>query len=106
MSISGRSLTTALVWYNVRGITGGDMTTMSAAVLDRLAEEVDRLPVPERLWLLERLVHSLRRDALSRVTASDAELAAMAADPAIQRELSEIDREFSAAEADGLPEEC
>jgi len=68
---------------------------MNAATLDHIADEVDRLPLPDRLWLLERLVRSLRRDTARR--ASDADLAAMAADPDIRRELAEIDREFPLA---------
>jgi hypothetical protein len=62
--------------------------------------------LPEQLWLLERLVGCVREQtgAAWHFEMSDVEeqLAAMANDPAIQRELKTIAQEFAAADADGL----
>jgi hypothetical protein len=62
-----------------------------------------RLPAlswDEQLLLLERLARRLREETPERRIGGD--LAEMAADPAIQRELKAIDREFVTAESDGL----
>jgi hypothetical protein len=44
-------------------------------------------------WLIERLAHSLRESTLKDQNILDNQLAAMASDPEIQRELKEIDEE-------------
>ncbi|MFO0967357.1 MAG: hypothetical protein U0793_17500 [Gemmataceae bacterium] len=51
------------------------------------------LPYEERLWLIERLAHGLRRSARN-ARSLDLALAEMAEDPEIQRELSAIAEEF------------
>lgn len=76
--------------------------SMNMLQLTRLEQEITRLPEDEQLWLVERLTHCLKRS--SRPSEEGAQLAAMAADPEIVRELRTIDREFAVAEADGLGE--
>jgi hypothetical protein len=56
----------------------------------------------ERLWLIERLAHSLRAGLSSARPDWTQALAAMAADAEVQRELQQIAREFAPAEMDGL----
>jgi hypothetical protein len=72
---------------------------------DRLAEierQIDELAAEERLWLIERLARGLRSDSADVRMALEQELAEMAADPDIQRELRDIAEDFSATETDGL----
>ena len=52
---------------------------------------------------MERLVRTLRQRA-AQPLASDADLALMASDPAMQRELAEVQAEFAVTELDGLDE--
>jgi hypothetical protein len=68
--------------------------------LHDLEEQARRLTAEEQLWLIERLVHHLRAAQPSGPTPSEADLAAMAADPDIQRELRAIERDFSGTEQD------
>ena len=63
---------------------------------------IDQLSLAEQLWLMERLAHRLRARALQPLTVQDSDLAAMAHDPAIQRELRQITVEFTLTEAEGL----
>ena len=51
---------------------------------------------------MERLAHRIRTRTLQTPTVPESELAAMAHDPAIQRELQQINAEFAVTEADGL----
>ena len=60
-----------------------------------LEKQITELTYEDKLWLLERLAYTLRKDVSS-------DLDAMAADPDIQRELSAINTEFRVAEEDGL----
>jgi hypothetical protein len=70
--------------------------------LETIEAEIAQLPLAEQLRLIERLASRLRAHALGTSTVQDSELAAMANDPAIQRELRRIDAEFASTEADGL----
>jgi hypothetical protein len=54
-----------------------------------------------QLTLLERLIHRVRETVTGKDT-WESDLAAMAADPEVQRELSRINAEFGVTEADGL----
>ena len=74
---------------------------MATAVND-IEREFARLSPEAQLSLLERLVHHLRIKVAGDQQNWEADLAAMAADPEIQRELRRIDLEFSATETDGL----
>lgn len=74
---------------------------MDEAVLAELERRIQRLSVAEQRRLLDRL--ALRLGAVGTApTGLDPELARMAADPEIQRELREIEQEFSGTEMDGL----
>jgi hypothetical protein len=75
---------------------------MALSPASEIESQFARLPTEGKLSLLERLVHNLRQSFDSRQDSWEAELSAMAADPQMQRELSVINAEFRAAEADGL----
>ena len=72
---------------------------MSHSILTQLEERFSQLPVSEQKALLERLA---RRFYVQAGNGDEDVLAQMAADPDIQREMREIDREFAFADADGL----
>ena len=75
---------------------------MSAlSLLNELEENIRRLPLDDQLLLIERVSHRIRTD-ISGKTNIGAQLSKMAADPEIQKELQEIEQEFSATEQDGL----
>jgi len=70
-------------------------------LLSELEENISQLPLDEQLLLIERLSHRIRAN-FSAKTDMDTQLSEMAADPEIQREIQEIEREFSVTEQDGL----
>ena len=74
---------------------------MATAVLSEIESEFARLSPEAQLRLLERLVHRARVTVAGADT-WESDLARMAADPEVQRELSCIDAEFGVTEADGL----
>ena len=75
---------------------------MSApSLLNELEENILRLPLDDQLLLIERVSHRIRNDISVKMDI-DAQLSKMAADPEIQKELQEIEQEFSATEQDGL----
>jgi hypothetical protein len=61
--------------------------------LKAIAKFIDALNLTEQLWLLEHIAHQIRVRN---------ELVAMAQDPQIQAELSQIQREFATTDFDGL----
>lgn len=65
------------------------------SVLNELEKNISRLTLDEQLQLIERVSHRIRADVVAK-TDLDAELSEMAADPEIQKELREIEFEFSA----------
>ena len=75
---------------------------MATPALSEIESEFARLSPEAQLSLLERLVHRARLTAHGRRDTWEADLAAMAADPEMQRELSRINAEFGTAQADGL----
>ncbi len=75
---------------------------MTTSTLERLETDIAQLSLAEQLWLMERLAHRIRQQALRPLRVQDDDLAAMAADPAIQSELQQIDAEFAITELDGL----
>ncbi len=75
------------------------MTTPS---LERIETDIAQLSLTEQLWLIERLAHRIRQSTLRRLIVQESDLAAMAADPAIQREVQQINDEFASTEMDGL----
>jgi hypothetical protein len=70
--------------------------------LDRIESDIDRLSLPDQLWLMEHLAHRIRSRAIQPLDIQEGDLAAMAADPDIQHELEQIAAEFMVTEADGL----
>lgn len=68
----------------------------------QIESSFSQLSVSEQLLLIERLVHQVHEVTLKRRGEFYQQLAMMAADPEIQRELQRIELEFSNAEADGL----
>ena len=75
---------------------------MAATAPNEIESEFARLSPEAQLSLLERLVHQTRLAVSRRDESWESELSAMAVDPELQRELSRINAEFGAAEADGL----
>ncbi|MBI4663214.1 MAG: hypothetical protein HY735_30775 [Verrucomicrobia bacterium] len=69
---------------------------MAKPALSQVEDEFARLSPEAQLSLLERLVHRARVAVASRPTTWEADLAAMAADPEMQRELNRINTEFYA----------
>ena len=69
----------------------------ASSLLTELEENIRRLSLDEQLLLIERVSHRIRTD-ISGKTDIDAQLSKMAADPEIQKELQEIEYEFSAIE--------
>lgn len=74
---------------------------MHVSVLSQIEEHIQQLSLVEQLWLIERLAQRLRAHLRAPNTCEHA-LAAMAADPDIQRELRCIEEEFAPATADGV----
>ena len=73
--------------------------------LDALAElkyRVSLLSHHEQLRLMEHLAHELREEESRSRKEFEEGVAAMAADPDIQREIKAIHEEFAGAELDGL----
>jgi hypothetical protein len=75
---------------------------MAEPVLSEIEDEFALLSPEAQLSLLERLVHRARVAVSGCRDNWEADLSAMASDPEIQRELSQINAEFSVTEADGL----
>jgi hypothetical protein len=74
---------------------------MNLTVLSQIEARLDELSFAEQLWLLERLAQRLRAQMIVH-SPLEQQLAAMAEDPDIQRELQRIEEEFAPAAADGL----
>ena len=73
----------------------------ASSLLTELEENIRRLPLDDQLLLIEPVSHRIRNDISGKMDI-DAQLSKMAADPEIQKELQEIEQEFSATEQDGL----
>ena len=78
---------------------------MTTPTLERIETDIAELSFAEQIWLMERLAHRIRQQTLRPLLVKDDDLAAMAADPAIQSELRYIQAEFVVAELDGLDSE-
>jgi len=74
---------------------------MNLAVLSQIEARIDQLSLAEQLWLLERIAQRVRAQMIV-YSPFEPQLAAMAEDPDIQRELQRIEEEFEPAAADGL----
>ncbi|MDQ3684890.1 MAG: hypothetical protein M3430_04730 [Acidobacteriota bacterium] len=77
-------------------------TLMAQSVLSQIEDSFSQLSVSEQRRLIERLVRRVHQNAPNEESDLDNQLALMAADPEIQSELRDIEREFAHAEADGL----
>lgn len=75
---------------------------MDATVLEKIEADICQLSFPDQLLLIERLAHRIRAQALPSQASLADELAAMANDSDIQRELRQIETEFADTETDGL----
>ena len=71
------------------------------SIVRDLEEKISRLSTDEQMQLIERVSHRMRAVNTS-IRDVDAQLRKMAADPEIQKELREIESEFSPTEGDGL----
>ena len=78
---------------------------MTSPTLDTIEAAIEQLSLPEQLTLMERLASRIRSRTLRAPAARDSDLAAMANDPDMQRELRQIEAEFAVTEADGLSAE-
>ncbi|HEX9974951.1 MAG TPA: hypothetical protein VGD14_23050 [bacterium] len=74
--------------------------------LTQIEQSIDIMSYDELLYLLEKLVSTLRQKSSSKILTSqkvfEQQIAKMAEDPDVQRELVEINREFAMTELDGL----
>ena len=70
-------------------------TKEKSSNLKTITKSIDALNLTEQLWLLEHIAHQIQMRN---------ELSAMAQDPKIQSELTQIQQEFSVTEFDGLLE--
>ncbi len=75
---------------------------MATPVLNEIEIQFARLSSEAQLSLLDRLKRRVRVSLSDPHENWDAELSAMAADPQMQRELSQITAEFNVTEDDGL----
>ncbi|MGH9760570.1 MAG: hypothetical protein ACREDR_43855 [Blastocatellia bacterium] len=75
---------------------------MNQSMVLQIEDTFRRLPISDRLLLLECLVHQVHLDTLRQTSDLDSQLALMAADPEIRNELERIEQEFAHTAADGL----
>ena len=74
--------------------------------LSQLEAAVNELSLRDHLWRMEPLFQQIRQRSLGRPAVNDCELEPMARDPAIQRQLKEIEAEFALAECDRLGDDA
>ena len=75
---------------------------MSEFTLSQIEERFSKLPISEQRGLIDRLVRRVNEQTSNQNKDVDDQLAQMAADPDIQREVQEIEREFALTDSDGL----
>jgi hypothetical protein len=73
---------------------------MPSTALQTIEKQLPLLSQDEQLWLIEHLAQHLRKPSASIDFRTEMEV--MANDPEIQKELRDIQAEFSIADADGL----
>ena len=78
---------------------------MSIEVLERIEADIQQLSLDEQLRLIEHLIQQIRTQSRTPESQRAAQVAAMATDPEIQRELRQIAAEFAGTELDGLQED-
>ena len=79
---------------------------MNASSIERIEIEISQLALPDQLWLLERLIQRIRRRTLQTQPSLEGQLAAMAQDPHMQRELKAIETEFAGTEIEDAVRYC
>ncbi len=75
---------------------------MAPAIAEQIANQFGGLPPETQLSLLERLIHRMSENINSEEKAFAPEMEAMAADPDIQREIGNANKEFRRTEGDEL----
>lgn len=75
---------------------------MAIPTFERIEADIDQLSLSEQLCLMESLVQRIRERTLRTPFVQESDLVTMANDPAIQRELQQINAEFASTETDGL----
>jgi hypothetical protein len=75
---------------------------MRIEMLSQIEAEITRLTKDEQLWLLKRLARHLRQENQTEADFLDDQIAEMAKDPDIQREIRAINEEFAVTDNDGL----
>jgi hypothetical protein len=71
---------------------------MTTPALEQIEADIDHLSLAEQLWLMECLAHRIRTRTLHIPPVQESDLAAMAHDPAIQRELAQFNIAASGGE--------
>jgi hypothetical protein len=74
---------------------------MKMKVLNQIEESVKTLSIEEQLFIIERIAYIIREKTFNEGMIRD-QLKAMACDIEIQKELNNINNEFSHTELDGL----
>lgn len=75
---------------------------MNVMSLSKIERNISMLPRGDQLLLLERIIHRLRKKDIEEENVIDSQVAAMASDKEIQKELVKINDEFAGTEMDGL----
>ncbi len=75
---------------------------MSQQIPSQIEESFNQLSPSEQSRVIEYLIRRMKEGSSRQPDDLDSELAAMAIDPDIQAELSEIENDFSHADSDGL----
>jgi len=75
---------------------------MNVTSLSQIEKNVSNLPRDEQLLLVERIIHRLRKRNIEEESDIESQLAMMASDPFVQKELGKINEEFASTELDGL----
>lgn len=78
---------------------------MTTPTLEQIDTNIAQLSLAEQCWLMERLARHIRRRSIRQITVEDDDLAAMASDSEIRREIQKIDAEFAVTEMDGVAPE-
>lgn len=75
---------------------------MNSSIVVEIDKKIELLPKEQQLWLVEQIARRLREQPPISQDEEERNLAAMAADPEIKRELQKIEEEFTFTEQDGL----
>jgi DNA-directed RNA polymerase specialized sigma subunit len=75
---------------------------MNVTSLSQIEKNISMLPRDEQMLLVERIIHRLRKRNIEEESNIESQLAIMASDPDIQKELGKINKEFASTELDGL----